>query len=263
MINRHRLITGFVKHQAAIATLETKIAATQENLRRLRTFMLPLFRDENLANLLRAEGFITAPASINGDDEMGLVRSQTNATKGNTPQMSEVSLGRWSGIRRQSARLRKQLGQATGANLEDSLMLTSLFCYLTSLLGNPSVWRYLSKHDPETLQKVELLAATVHQSTGDSGVAMNDPLWTFAKAKADLGQLMKAAVKDGPQAICIRGNPSVMVVSIKTWKALSRRDTADSPKRSLRAATRKRLSETTKPRWARAKKMGRREKKLA
>jgi hypothetical protein len=241
MISSHRVITGFVKHKTAVATLQARAAATRDNLYRLRSAILDLLRDENFVNLLRAEGLVTIPASINTDDTTGLKPGQTGARPGNSAGLCEASLGQWKTLRQHSQRLRKQLGKEAGVILEESLRFTTLFCYLKSLVKAPFVRKYLSKHDPDSLHNLQSLAATLHQLTADQGGAMNDALWTLAKAKADLQQLMRAAVKEGPQAICIGGIPSVMVVSIRTWNALNQKDTAQRPTRGLRS-TRKKCS---------------------
>lgn len=45
--------------------------------------------------------------------------------------------------------------------------------------------------------------------------------WAFQDAKAKLSELVKKAVNEGPQSISVRGEPTVVVLSEKDYRALT------------------------------------------
>lgn len=51
--------------------------------------------------------------------------------------------------------------------------------------------------------------------------------WQLQEAKSQLSQLVKEAIAQGPQTISLRGEPSVIVISVKEYLKLTQ------PKQSL------------------------------
>jgi prevent-host-death family protein len=141
----------------------------------------------------------------------------------------------WVRLQKQSARLRRIVRTSKGSHLADLLQLTTSLFYVKSLFSNARVRRYLSNYHLPALQSLESFVETIQQRIDEPGVEMRDPVWTVAKARAALDQLLEAALKNGPQVINIKGKPSVMVVSVKTWKIVNHNDEATHvPKNRLR-----------------------------
>jgi prevent-host-death family protein len=106
--------------------------------------------------------------------------------------------------------------------LDDLLDLTSCVAFAERLLANASVRRYLRKNHTTTLSQMKELIAMIRQSGGDcEEVTMT--VWSIARAKNELAELVKQAKTNGPQLIRTKHYPVVVVVSIRRWNAMLRR----------------------------------------
>lgn len=106
--------------------------------------------------------------------------------------------------------------------LDDLLDLTTCVAFAERLLENGSVSRYLRINHTTTLSQMKELIAGIRQSGGDcEEVTMT--VWSMARAKNELAELVKQAKTNGPQLIRTKHYPVVIVVSIRRWNAMLRR----------------------------------------
>lgn len=213
----HKLATNSWKlRHEGLQALRANLASIDGQLQDLVALLRGILSDENFITLLRAEGLITIPSCITSPGFTNTI-SVGEARPARPPDVHSKRA-----LRQAEAALSEQMKERQRPLLEDLLDLTACVAYTEGLFGNVRISKYLGKNHAANLRQINQLIAMIQKPAAESeeGTMM---VWSIARAKVELSEVVKQAKTNGPQLIRARRDPVVMVVSIRRWNAMLRR----------------------------------------
>jgi prevent-host-death family protein len=128
----------------------------------------------------------------------------------------------WEQVKSDCEALIKELDGQCQKFLPGMVKLFSYVTYFRSILQNEKVRGYLMTKHHQLLKNVELTLRDLAEQEKSAGSQVV-PLWTVAKARKKLQDLVTLARTTEPQVIGHNKKPLVIVISARRWKAILRR----------------------------------------
>lgn len=214
----HKLATNSWKlRHEGLQALRANLAAIDGQLQDLIALLRGILSDENFITLLRAEGLITIPSCVTSPGFTNTISLREARPEARPPDVHSKRA-----LRQAEAALSEQMKERQRPLLDDLLDLTACVAYTEGLFGNVRISKYLGKNHAASLRQINQLIAMIRKPAAESeeGTMM---VWSIARAKVELCEVVKQAKTNGPQLIRARRDPVVMVVSIRRWNAMLRR----------------------------------------
>lgn len=128
----------------------------------------------------------------------------------------------WEQVKSDCEGLINELDRRGPKFLPKMIKLFSYVTYFRSILQNQKVRGYLMAKHHGLLKNVELTLRELKEQE-ESAESQVIPLWTVAKARKKLQDLVTLARTTEPQVIGFNKKPLVVVIAARRWKAILRR----------------------------------------